>query len=267
MLPTSPIAFVEFGNCTYRIYVSRQQKGQIILGQLKYVTPNDYSGTALDCLFPSYEELVYESQFSTNAYHEIQVVDAIVELVFHHRIASPFWDGTKTEFNPQWVFFSPSLNRSIDNLRSETGNTYSTDQSFSQLRQTYSDLIVIPQTLVDDLKLTDLCEEFNESLQDAFYRDIQSYHAPSSERKARLFKTCCLTPHVICNLIREQTSAGYKSRPKLDPQTLLKKCFGVEFLQMHFNVTNKQSEAVFNIRDPDGTFFGYFFESDLILSL
>lgn len=267
MNTTSPIAFVYSGNNTYHIYVSRQPDGKPILGQLTQTVPNDYTGTILEDLFPVEEQLIYESLFSTSHYHEISVVDAIVELCFEHRISSIFWEGTKTAFNPKWVFYSPKKNRIIDYLRAETGHTHYTDRSFVQLRNDYPDLIVVPVAFAEEHKL-DACladaSLFSENL-DAPGLDVNAI--PSSEAKAKLYKTARLASHTITAMIRNQENAQYRTRLKYDQQSLSTKCFGAQFQRLQLNIATGRMEPVFNLRESDGSFFGYLFEKDLLLCL
>lgn len=155
MKQTSPIAFVEEGNSFYHVYVSRSLDTLLINCQVKQVIPNDYTGTSLEALFPAAQQCVYESAFSANSYHEIRVVDAVVELCFGQIISSPSCEGTRTGFNGHWVFFSPNHVRIVDHVRPETGRSYTTWETFEQVRRRYPDLQILPDSAAREMILND----------------------------------------------------------------------------------------------------------------
>lgn len=90
---------------------------------------------------------------------------------------------------------------------------------------------------------------------------------PSNEAKARLFKTARLAPATINHILLSQEIAQSTARDKYDWQSLSEKCFSVEFQSMRQNTYTQRMEPVFNLREADGTFFGYYYESALHLCL
>lgn len=95
----------------------------------------------------------------------------------------------------------------------------------------------------------------------------QRQFPPSSEIKSRLFKTACLTQETINKILKDRQQAQSRRAPRHDVKELAGMCFSVEFVRMELNAKLQQTEAIFVLREPDNTFFGYFYESALNLCL
>lgn len=90
---------------------------------------------------------------------------------------------------------------------------------------------------------------------------------PSNETKARLFKTARFTQKSIDEILAHQVMAQCTVRVKHSQQSLSDMCFSVTFKGMTRNAQLDCVEPWFHLSEPDGTFFGYFFESALHLCL
>lgn len=88
----------------------------------------------------------------------------------------------------------------------------------------------------------------------------------SSEEKARLCRTAMLTQTTIDHiLLNQELAQSVFPAEKHTQETLSGECFSAEFLGMRLNKQKDVHEPVFTLREPDGTFFGYFYESALDL--
>lgn len=91
---------------------------------------------------------------------------------------------------------------------------------------------------------------------------------PSGEEKARRFRTAMLKQSTIDHLLLNQEMAQSSfSSEKHTQESLSAKCFSAAFLEMRLNTEHDHNEPIFALREPNGTFFGYFYESALHLCL
>lgn len=90
---------------------------------------------------------------------------------------------------------------------------------------------------------------------------------PSTETKARLFKTARFTQKSIDEILAHQVMGQSTVRVKHSQQSLSDMCFSVTFKGMTRNAQLDCVEPWFHLYESDGTFFGYFFESALHLCL
>lgn len=136
-----PLAYVHVGNAIFHIYTHRTET--TIEATAYSVTPNDYTGTNLEDLYPQFEEQIYQIQFGAHYRSDVEIVRSIVGIFFDQVMSSTEVYDTGTRFNCEYVYYSPSKVTTIDSLHWFTGLSMYSQNTPEMVKERYPDAILI----------------------------------------------------------------------------------------------------------------------------